>query len=278
MSDTQSPTMVVTDRFVFIEFPRTGSTHVKLLLRRLFECRSIGMHEPATPEVLASHSAFMGSIRNPWDWYVSLWTFGCGGVGAIYERATRAKSTIQNGPWSGLVFDPAPWRAAYADRDALDINGFRSWLHLLCAPSQSRLAFPQGFGCSDLHRHAGLYTYMFTRLFCTNSQTLHRPGALPDRGSVDSFIRSSCYITHMVHTESLSPDLETALTDMGMDLTESQRRTIHTAPRLNRSHRSLPIAAYYDDACLQLVAERDALLIKRFGYSYSRVVPLDQVR
>ena len=95
---------------------------------------------------------------------------------------------------------------------------------------------------------------------------------------VGARIRSSCYITHMVHTESLSPDPEAALTDMGMDLTESQRRTIHTAPRLNRSHRSPPIAAYYDDACLQLVAERDALLIVRFGYSYSRVVPLDQVR
>ena len=65
--------MIVTDKFVFVHFPRTGGTFITAVIMRLFpSAREIGYHLPRflLPNEY-SHLPVLGGVRNPWEFYVS---------------------------------------------------------------------------------------------------------------------------------------------------------------------------------------------------------------
>ena len=76
-------TMLITDKLVYLELHKTGCTFTRLVLAELFSdsCRIVGKHnlvETIPQDVLGDFETKtkIGNIRNPWDWYVSLWAFG----------------------------------------------------------------------------------------------------------------------------------------------------------------------------------------------------------
>jgi hypothetical protein len=65
--------MIVTDKFVFVHFPRTGGTFITDVIMRFFpSAQEIGYHLPRSllPNKY-SHLPVLGSVRNPWEFYVS---------------------------------------------------------------------------------------------------------------------------------------------------------------------------------------------------------------
>ena len=69
--------MIVTDKFVFVHLPRTGGTFVSEVIRKFFpSAHEIGHHLPR--ELLPreySHLPVLGTVRNPWEFYVSLYHY-----------------------------------------------------------------------------------------------------------------------------------------------------------------------------------------------------------
>lgn len=66
--------MIVTDKFIFIHLPRTGGTFVSEVIWKFFpSAREVGHHLPREllPRVY-SHLPILGTVRNPWEFYVSL--------------------------------------------------------------------------------------------------------------------------------------------------------------------------------------------------------------
>ena len=69
--------MIVTDKFVFVHLPRSGGTFVSEVIKKFFpSAYEIGHHLPREllPEEY-SHLPVLGTIRNPWDFYVSLYHY-----------------------------------------------------------------------------------------------------------------------------------------------------------------------------------------------------------
>ncbi len=65
--------MIVTDKFVFVHFPRTGGTFITDVIMKFFpSAREIGYHLPRLllPNEY-SHLPVLGAVRNPWEFYVS---------------------------------------------------------------------------------------------------------------------------------------------------------------------------------------------------------------
>jgi len=69
--------MILTDKFVFVHLPRTGGTFVSGVIKKFFpSAHEIGHHMPR--ELLPreySHLPVLGTVRNPWEFYVSLYHY-----------------------------------------------------------------------------------------------------------------------------------------------------------------------------------------------------------
>ena len=84
--------MFLTNSFCYLEMMRSGSTHIHKLLKKYNpEGEQIGHHGPASDKILKSDRVFVGSIRNPWSWYLSVWSFGCENGGHLHYRLTHKK-------------------------------------------------------------------------------------------------------------------------------------------------------------------------------------------
>jgi hypothetical protein len=62
--------MFVADGLVYLELQKTGGSHICRLLEQYANGRPEGKHNRLTAEYSTHY--VIGSIRNPWDWYVSL--------------------------------------------------------------------------------------------------------------------------------------------------------------------------------------------------------------
>jgi len=68
--------MLVTDHFVFVHMPKTGGGFLRAAIVQSMDAEHCGSHI-SYREVPAEYSALPAIcfMRNPWDWYVSLWAF-----------------------------------------------------------------------------------------------------------------------------------------------------------------------------------------------------------
>ena len=160
--------------FIYIQMQKTASQHITKQFMQLFEGELIGHHNSATLAQLKSHRYFIGSIRNPWDWYVSLWSFGVGGRGMLANNLTRrnlfsacAKTLRQPTRWAGyqqciasLIKDVRKWRAVYSKSD--DVVAFRRWLAYM-HDSKNSHALGEGYAHASKHNISTRWGFMTYR-------------------------------------------------------------------------------------------------------------------
>ncbi|SDY11644.1 hypothetical protein SAMN05444340_103289 [Citreimonas salinaria] len=119
---------------------------------------------------------------------------------------------------------------------------------------------------SGLHRYAGFYTYRYCNLYCRDERTLHS-GRLRDLASLRAFEEANCYIDDFIQTARLTADFVALIERHGWADEETARAAIGEKDRVNTSRKGLTKAEhFYDAETADLVAERERLLIDRFGY------------
>lgn len=274
--------MFVSDALIFVELHKTGGTHIGHWLQQLVGGEQIGKHNRVPPEW--RHRFILGSIRNPWDWYVSLWAFGCGGEGSVRRQVTRridlgycrrqlaremGKRRLSLTEWKEqLAADwnkpVEQWSDTY--RSAEDPEAFRTWLRLMMDPDR-RLDMGEGFGHSPVARSAGLLSYRYLKLFTDLDDELYTDSRLALPEVRWEICETRSIVDHVIRNESLEADLLAGLDRAGVRLTEVQRSALQAGSesRINRSRRR-DTAYYYDQSTIELVADREALIIARYGY------------
>lgn len=228
--------MIVTDRFVFLHLHKSGGTFVNAFLAQFFaDARPIGYHLPR--EYLPAGARglpIFGLVRNPWDYYVSWYSF--------QQRKARPNA----------LFTVA------SDAGRLDFRGtIRQLVNL----------------CSDPERHAALAAALPER-FTDHGINLTRACLAPLLGANLGFY--SFQFRRMFgdgqdvtfgRMESLRDDLRAFLQAQSIALTPAMSAFIAAAPPVNTSEHQ-HYSRYYDESLRDLVAERDRLVIERFGYTF----------
>lgn len=266
--------MFISKEIVFIELHKTGCTHINKLLDQILEGKRIGKHNPATLDLINSQRNFIGSIRNPWDWYVSLWAYGCDRKGQIFDRVTRPKWKLKTLGWRSYPLqamylwlrdfsrNPEAWRQCYADVN--DPSAFRNWLYRML-DSHSRHDYGEGYGFSGISNFSGLLTYRYMQLFCVNANQRSFQ-TVSDFQSLKKFEAENCYINHFIKTENLESDLLRALNQCRVSLEEAHIQKILRSGKTNTSSRKKKAAYYYDRETLELVKEKENFIIEKFQY------------
>jgi len=200
--------MLLTEHFVFVHFLKTGGTFVKQALLssapQCWHCVDLEGHPSISdiPRTYAAKPRF-GFVRNPWDWYVSVYQY-----------------------FHHLADDPL----------FFEISQSRT----LCFADTIRRSFDlQPFADSGV----GPLTYFFRRTFEDDDHC--------------SYLRF----------ESLRSDLLGFLRELPLALPPAVEDAILRGPAVNASPRG-HYRQYYDSALRREIAERDAELIRRFGYDF----------
>lgn len=267
--------MFVSEELIYIQMPKTACTHIAVLLSQMFEGKSLGKHKAPTEAQLTSKKYFVSSIRNPWEWYLSLWTYGATGTGSVRQRlTTRAprrflKPAIKRPLHGGrallreLIKDVDMWQRLYEDAD--DVESFRVWLKRIHNPHYSGL-LQEGYGETSVSEFCGFMTYRYLRLCCMNRHEIYGKNSLICYDDVVQFDKQNCRIDYFIRQESVEDDLCRLLEYMNV-LTTERRKLVVNAKRINESNRRRRVADYFDRETMDLVYERDRLLIEKFGYS-----------
>lgn len=275
--------MFFNDRIVFVELHKTGGTHIGGWLRRLVGGQHLGKHNRVPHDL--RNRFIIGSVRSPWEWYVSLWAYGCGGKGSVRTQTSRRVSPSylwrQLGPEMGMRLPPvtclaqqfaadltkpvATWRRLYSDPTSA--ANFQEWLRLLF-DADRRLDMGEGYGFSRVHRWGGLMTYRYMKLFSDLGARLYSDPRMdsPDEGM--KLFEEARLVQYVIRNEQLEADLVAALEASGYCLSDAQREQLFAAKsrKTNTSHR-LPVSHYYDQRTLDLVASREQLVIRAHDYA-----------
>ena len=232
--------MIVTDKFVFVHFPRTGGTFITDVITKFFpSAQEIGYHLPRflLPNEY-SHLPVLGAVRNPWEFYVS-WYYHVWPRDAAtpltswltengkqqFEGATRNALNLgtDNDRLDGLI-EKLPDDVDYRKRNIPNIT-------------KDSLRKIRGTG-------VGFYTFRFNHLF----------------GNADDvfFCRQECLRADLIHfleqVEPISDEIRTYIL-------ESEKK--NTAEHRHYS-------SYYTPELVELVSIRDRSMIDRFGYVFEK--------
>ena len=130
---------VVSDKLVYLGLQKTASTFLSSLLVDLFggsETQRLHRNEEDRSKFV------IGSVRNPWDYYVSLWSYGCQGKGGTRKRATQRRLRAARrqlpdvGPLLRELTKPTRrWRAHYSEPHSSE--KFNKWLIDMHTPARA---------------------------------------------------------------------------------------------------------------------------------------------
>jgi len=272
----------VSKDLVFVELHKTAGTHIAKWLSKLIPGEQIGKHN-RVPRSLWDRF-ILGSIRNPWDWYVSLWAYGCSARGGIFLRTT-GRTPLSYGArhlpseMGALRYPIGPavrqmladfrlpkteWQDVY--RDSSDADQFRRWLRLMF-DEERRFDLGEGYGFCNVSSSSGLLTYRYLKLFTRLGYSLYDSDLPSSPESLRELWQKNRLTRFEIRSEELESDLLSALKMAEIEVPKSAELALlaarsaktNTSTRLSTEH-------YYDDATSDLVSFRERLIIDQYGY------------
>ena len=230
----------------------------------------------------------VGTVRDPWSWYVSLWAYGCAGRGGLHARVTQHSSRRQ--VLSAMWRDPDPPTACPGPR--WPGTGRRPAVGRLGGPLR-RLRRRRGLpGVARPHPRSGLRAVRRALVrrhgdagvdgaadLPLSRAVRARHGAArpaPGFGSADEIARYDAeqnVCDEIIRTDRIAAEIRGVFDRAGYELDARQEAVLaehtHDAPRRNRSeHR--PWIDYHDAA--------DAAARRRAGPPRRRAVRLRDAR
>ncbi len=263
--------MFETDKLLYLELHRTGSTRIASVLQQVVGGQTTTKHRPLS--VPTRGKLIMGSVRNPWDWYVSVFAYACMGErSSLYRAASRREIQWPSRhlrswalrTWPQFRKKPGLWRPLL--RDPGDPEAFRAWLKLVFDHRRT-CDLGMDYWRYNILRDVGLMTLRYCKLYLKNFTPRIANKAVRDYEALCDYANRNTLAHAFVRTESLSADLVVVLRKAGYELSEAQLNAIRhqLKDRKNASER-LSVNEYYDDKTLDLVARRDCFIIERHRY------------
>lgn len=276
--------MYITDKLIYIQMQKTGCTHIALLLSKVFDGEQVGKHNAASDDQIHSNTYFLSSIRNPWDWYLSLWTYGVQGGGALMNRLTNKKNShralklaLRNPLKNHSVLPHEVTKDVSLWRDVFDESGnvesFRKWLKLIHTPKNAHW-LGEGYGKTAITGFCGFMSYRYLSLCCSGSRNLNNPSSILNYNDLVRFEKKACYIDFFIRQESLEDDFCKGVEQI-RPLKQEEKDEIWNSKKMNTSKRPLAISKYYDKESIDLICIRDRLLIEKFDYAPPQIAEQD---
>jgi hypothetical protein len=268
--------MIVTEDFVFIHLHKSGGTFVNKIIVNLFPtAKKIGYHYPLSmlPDEFRQ-LPILGIVRNPWEFYVSYYAF----QKFLWERLGAEKTKLSPQEYSSLIESSIdPLNGIDIVFEVLSNNGTLSFqettknllslgnngekldalIELMPTELGNRGKYTpvqsEGFRGMNVTRkdlegirntQDGLYTFLFKHMYSSNEKVF------------------------FIKTDNLRQGLISFFDGIGIGIDTKIQEYILTAKPENVSSHDC-YSKYYDRELENLVQERDAVVIEKFGFQFN---------
>jgi len=222
------------EKFVFIHIPKCAGYFIKdFILKNKLGRDLQGEYSTAflIPEPY-HNKEIIASIRNPWDWYVSLWG---------YRSQRRERDEIQIDKPS-KTNDPHS-EVSYFNPDV----PFRQYIFNMLddGANKSRMGREILLGSDPIPKNKLCYVF--------------RDMVVQDIGFYSYYINfmGGDIINKYLKVENIEEELKSYF---GIPVTDKNR--------INCSRREKDYRPYYDETTMEMVRHKDRLMIDKFGYSF----------
>jgi len=238
--------MIVTDKFVFVHLPRSGGTFVSGVIKKFFpSAREIGQHMPRglLPRE-QSNLPVLGTVRNPWEFYVSLYHYV-----SPKDAASKFVSWMSENGTLGFTG---------SIRNVLNLTVNDERLDVLIETLPEHIDYGRRYipnVTKDEMRGVrgtgvGYYTFRFNQLF----------------GNADEIF--------FCRLETLGQDLVGFFEGIGAATDELRDYVLGSDKKNISEHRHY--STYYTPELAELVSIRDCPLIERFGYVFEQASSVEE--
>jgi len=262
--------MFLGNKIVYLELHKTGCSRVIELIKGFpqIEGAFTKKHDSFSDltnnqKEIFNSAVKIGNVRNPWDWYVSLWAYGCQKNGRLYNATAGLKlKDILFSP-GDLLRQRHEWKKAYSD--VQNPENFKLWLRLLFDNSPASRYNKESFHISGASAHIGLFSLRFMRLYSKSFNSQLK--ILTSFSLFKDYFDNQLFIDHYIKNESLEEDFVLAMNSEGYNIDISSSQSLQKKERINYS-KHLPYFEYYDADLKALVHEKEKLIIDKFNYQF----------
>jgi len=234
--------MIVTNKFVFVHFPRTGGTFITDVIMSCFpSAQEIGYHLPRflLPSEY-SHLPVLGAVRNPWEFYVSWYHH-------VWPRDAAT-------PLHAWLSENGTQQFEGATRNALNLGADNDRLDALIEKLPDEVDYRKrnipNITKDSLRKirgtGVGYYTFRFNHLFGNAADGVF-------------FCR----------LETLRQDLIRFFDEIGVATDELREYVLRLDKKNIAEH--LHYSTYYTQELAELVSIRDRDVVEKFGYAFEHV-------
>lgn len=246
--ESEKPAMIVTPRLDYIHLHRTGGSYISRILQKEYGGHSTMQHPTGwrhdRPLGHPGDKPVLGSVRNPFSYYVSRFHF-------IRERRDDE---------SPLMAEAAPdW--VFSD--------FRRFLEYYVRPGGKRRsgghAPDVGPMCHAKRLGIGHMTHTFLHLYAC-PQLATTAWYDHDYDSLEEYWQEEALVDMIVQQENLQEGLTEVLKAVGYDPTP----VLQADDRVNEGPERKHYSAYYTSRTKGWVEKADSLILNLFEYEYER--------
>ena len=266
--------MFLSKDICYVELEKTAVNYIReSLSKNIEEGLIIGAHNFINDEIRLEKPLFVGSIRNPYDWYVSRWSYGCmkKHQDSLYHnfvkrrlRFSRNKDISNNISkkikffFNQFLTSTNFWKKLYEDPQN-PVN-FRIWLKSFLNSSKNN-ALAEHYFFSSLFNNSGYLTFRYLVMF-TNPEKryLLYNDHIKNYEDLRKFDLENNYINHFIKFENLEEGINSSLKKIGKNFENKTNNT-------NASNRISSTDYYYDDEAKNLVKKYDRLIFEKHNYN-----------
>ena len=269
--------MFISDKLCFLELGKTGCSYIREVLSQNIPQGSLThIHDTIDNELLNSNRFFLGSIRNPFDWYVSLWAFGClyKKKDPLYSNLTSRRinpfrlSSINKNYLKKAKFISNQFtknisinKKLYSD--PLNVDNFREWIKIILKKID-KYQIGEHYAISNTNRFIGYMTFHYLLRFVNPSKLyMLFNNEITNYEDLISFDKNFNFIMSMIKFESIDQDLLSTFNQLNIPINKTE---VLQKKAVNKSVRLKDTMSYYDDETIKIVRQNDHLIFEKYKY------------
>lgn len=265
--------MIKNKDFIYLDLEKTACSHIrKLILTYFHDAKDTNKHKILYSKDDIKNKTVIGSVRHPYDWYVSHYLYGFHKGGAIrHIYKTNFKNQLLNMSLLDLYKIGLPSiKGFYKDESKYE---FKKWL-LSIMSKQSKYYFnranyqkKESYFHSNNFRYnqipnqkTGLFTHHFLNMYFINYSSLY-PN---DFCEVNDYTTSGIIPDHFIKVENLESDFYDVFSRFKKSITIDD---LKSNKKINSSVNSYDVNDYFDEECKMLIKQKDNYIFELFRYS-----------